>query len=452
MTELPPVGWELGAGPLHRRLADAIEALVLRGELAPGSALPTERELARRATVSRATAAEAYRRLKAAGRIDSRQGRGTWVADPLDVAGRAPAASMGSVLGHPDEAIDLALAAPAADGLVQAVIGSALGGAAAAVIGTGYEPAGSIELRAALGDRPEEVIVTSGAQQAISLVMEELVRPGEVVVVEDATYVGAIDAARRVGARLVAVPTGPEGVEVDALVAAIDRHRPAVVYLNPTHQSPTGSVLPDRARARIVEVAARTSTPVIDDRVLADLAFDADRRPRPLRSFDPGAPIVTVGSLGKVVWAGLRVGWVEAAPSLVRRLVARRVVADLGGDLLGQAVALALLDDLPQLAAARAAQLARRHRTLTVEIGRHLPTWEVAPSRGGTAAWVRVPGVDAEVVAAAAAVHGVHVVAGPLVSPHGGMRDRLRLAVTRPPGQLATAVARLAAAWGDVAG
>ncbi|WP_195210323.1 aminotransferase-like domain-containing protein [Actinomarinicola tropica] len=450
--DLPPAGWERGPGPLHRRLADALEALVLRGELPPGTALPTERELARRAAVSRATAAEAYRRLKASGRIDSRQGRGTWVAGTLAPAGRAPAESMGAVLEHPDGSIDLSLAAPEAGARERTAIGAALDHARGAVAGTGYEPAGSTALRAALADRPDEVLVTSGAQQAIGFVVEELVRPGEVVVVEDVTYVGALDAARRAGARLVAVPTGPGGVDVEALREAVVRHRPALVYLNPTHQSPTGSVLSDRDRAQIVDLAARTGTPVIDDRVLADLPFDDEGRPRPLRSFDPGAPIVTIGSLSKVAWAGLRVGWVRAEPALVRRLVPRRVVADLGGDVLAQAVALALLDEVPRLAAARALDLRRQHRHLTAALVQHLPEWEVAPSRGGTAAWVRLPVADARAVADAAAAHGVHVVAGSLLAPHGDMGDRLRLAVTQPPEVLDEAVARLAAAWSDLPG
>src|SRR5690606_28335545 len=210
---LPPAGWEHGPGPLHRRLADAIEDLVVRGELAPGTRLPTERDLARRAAVSRATAAEAYRRLKAAGRIQGRQGSGTWVAGTPSAAGRigagaSAAEGIAPVLAHAHDPIDLALAAASPSAALRDEIGGILGAAASAVTGAGYEPAGRDDLRAALGGgRPEEVIVPSGAQHGLSLVLEGLVRPGEGVVVEDVTYVGALDAARRVGARLVAVPT-----------------------------------------------------------------------------------------------------------------------------------------------------------------------------------------------------------------------------------------------------
>jgi DNA-binding transcriptional MocR family regulator len=281
----------------------------------------------------------------------------------------------------------------------------------------------------------------------LTLVTEELVRPGDVVVVEDVTYVGALDAARRVGARLVAVPTGADGVDVGALEAAIERHHPALVYLGPTHHSPTGSVLPDAARARIVAAAARARAHVVDDRTLADLAFDATPRPRPLGTFDLGAPVVTIGSLSKSVWAGLRVGWVRADPALVARLVQRRMVHDLGGDLVGQRVALGLLDDVPRLAGRRAATLAVRHRHLAAALAARLPEWEVAPARGGMSAWVRLPAGRATAFARTAATNGVHVVPGPMLSPHGGHDDHLRLSLTQSEAVLDAAVERLAAAW-----
>ncbi|MBK5223495.1 MAG: PLP-dependent aminotransferase family protein [Acidimicrobiia bacterium] len=377
---MPPAGWQDEAGSLHLRLAVSLERLITNGELAPGAALPTERELARRASVSRATAALAYRQLKAAGHIDSRQGRGTWVTAPA--TGRRPTASgISPVLIHPDHAIDLSLAASEPSDELWAVLDDALGRAGGALAGVGYEPAGLPALRAALGGRTDEILVTTGAQQAIALVVDELVSPGDTVVVEDVTYVGALDAARRAGARLVAVPTVVDGVDVDVLVSAVERHAPALVYLNPTHQSPTGSVLPDGARARVVELSIRTGTPVVDDTSLASLGFDDGRRPRPLRSFDPGAPIVTVGSFSKTVWAGLRVGWLRAHPQLVERLVQRRMVADLGGSLVSQAVVLALFEQMPRLASARAAELAARHSHLCAALAAAIPRSGPLPLR-----------------------------------------------------------------------
>lgn len=442
-----PAGWADGRGPLHRLLAAAIEDLIARGELPPGALLPTERGLAAQVGVSRATAAGAYRILKRSGRVDSRQGRGTWVAGAAP--GRASTAEgIAPVLVHPGDVIDLSLAASAPDGLLRSALADAARRAAGRIQGVGYEPSGPEALRDRVSPgRPERVLVTTGAQQAIALLVDELVAPGDVVVVEDVTYVGALDAARRAGARLIAVPTGPEGVDVAALVDAVGRHRPALVYLNPTHQSPWGSVLDDAGRAEIVAFAARTGTVVVDDRTLAELAFDPARRPRPLASFDPAAPVATVGSLSKAVWPGLRVGWVEAAPELVAALASRRMVDDLGGSVLSTSVALEIWDDCPRWTARRAAELAAAHAHLVARLARELPKWEVAPASGGTGAWVRLPGADATLLARAAAERGVHVVAGPTLSAHGHATDRVRLAVTAPVPVLDVAVDRLVAAW-----
>jgi DNA-binding transcriptional MocR family regulator len=442
-----PRGWADGGGSLHRRLADALGHLMARGDLPAGALLPTERDLAEVAGVSRATAAAAYRLLKADGRIDARQGRGTWVRDQGGTRRRA-GEGIAPVLVHPDDAIDLSLAAAAPEPDLQRALADATRAAASDLTGVGYEPAGPTALRASIcPGRPDRVLVTTGAQQALSLVVDELVRPDDVVVIEDVTYIGALDAARRAGARLVAVPTGPSGVDVDALRLAVERHRPALVYLNPTHQSPTGTVLPDAARHEIAALALATATPVIDDRVLADLAYDRGRRPRPMASFEPAAPILTLGSLSKTVWPGLRVGWVEAAPAMIERLVTRRMVDDLGGSVLSAQVALRLWDRRDEWATRRAEALAARHRHLSTLLARDLPEWVVEPTAGGTSLWARLPRGDGVSFGALAAEHGVHLVAGSSLSPHGAARRHLRLSVTVPEAVLDAAVDRIASAW-----
>jgi len=444
---LLPDSWASGRGALHRRLAAALDGMMASGDLPAGSVLPTERNLAATAGVSRATAAAAYRLLKQDGRIESRQGRGTWVSD--DAPGvRAAGDLIAPVLVHPDDAIDLSLAAAAPGPQLSAALAEATRRAAESISGVGYEPAGPEGLRVQIGrGRPERVLVTTGAQQAIALVVEELVAPGDAVVVEDVTYVGMLDAARRIGARVIAVPTGRHGVDVEALRTVVERHRPALVYLNPTHQSPTGSVLADDARNEVVHLALTTATPVIDDRTLADLAFDGRRRPRPLASFDPSAPVVTVGSLSKTIWPGLRVGWVDAAPDLVARLVRRRMVDDLGGSVLSTAVATQMWESLDEWSATRARQLAVQHAHLVDRLGVVLGDWEPAVAHGGTSAWVRLPHGDAASFARVAADHGVHLVAGPALSSHGAAPRHVRLSITVPPSVLDAAVVRLAAAW-----
>lgn len=443
---LLPAGWAEGRGPLHRRLAAALERLIASGELPAGTVLPTERGLADRAGVSRATAAGAYRLLKESGRVQSRQGRGTWVSG--DGGSHSSAEGIAPVLVHPDDVIDLSLAAAAPDAALLDVLTSAAGVAARSIAGVGYEPAGPMALRERIGrGRPDRVLVTTGAQQALSLLVDELVAPGDPVVVEDVTYVGILDVAHRAGARLVSVPTGPRGVDVEALSVAVARHRPALVYLAPTHHSPTGSVLDDAARHAVVQLALATGTPVVDDRTLADLAFDGGPRPRPLASFDSAAPVLTVGSLSKTVWPGLRVGWVDAEPSVVERLIARRMVDDLGGSVLSSSVAVEIWDRVPDLIRSRSSTLAARHRHLVDRLSLVLHEWAVAPAPGGTSAWVELPRGDATTFARAAADHGVHIVPGPALSAHDAGQRHIRLSITPTEMVLDAAVERLAAAW-----
>lgn len=439
-------GWDRGTGPLHRRLSAAIAELVRVGELDEGTVLPTERFLAEALSVSRSTVAHAFRSLKSAGVLDSRQGRGTWVATGPDRWGVIAERIAPLLSDHPGT-VDLALAVPEPVVDLRVTVRSRVGG---------YEPAGLLALResiaahyggAGLATTPDQVLVTSGAQHAISLVMAHLVGPGGTVVVEESTYVGALDAARSLGARIIAVPVDRHGVDVDALVEAVERHQPGLVYLNPTNQTPTGTVLADQRRRRIVRMAMEAGVPVLDDMVLAGLSFGDGGRD-PLAVIDRRAPILTVGSVSKVVWAGLRVGWIRAERQVIEALTARRMVEDLGGSLPSQAAAVGLVRDYARHCADQASVLRARHDHLIGLLRSELPPWEAAPASGGTVLWVRLPdGSDAEVFAAVAEEHEVSVVAGSAVSAHGAARDRLRIAFVAPPAVLDEGVRRLVLAW-----
>jgi DNA-binding transcriptional MocR family regulator len=324
--------------------------------------------------------------------------------------------------------------------------------------GSGYEPAGLPDMRRAIADlysrlglatTPDQVLVTSGAQHALALAFTALVAPGDAVVVEESTYVGALDLAEAAGARVLSVPTDADGVDLDELGHVVDRHRPALLYLNPMHQTPTGTVLSDDRRRAVVALALRTGTPVIDDGTLAAISF-TDSPPVPLAAHDRRAPILTVGSLSKVLWPGLRVGWVRADRSTIEALTARRMVDDLGGSLPAQLASVELVDEYESFAAACAIELRERHDHLVACLRQLLPGWEVTPARGGTVLWPRLPdGVDADSFATLAMSHGVSVVPGPAVSVPGVGGDRLRLAFTAAPEVLDEGVRRLATAWDD---
>jgi DNA-binding transcriptional MocR family regulator len=452
--------WATGAGPLYASLAEALRAAVERGELPEGTVLPPERELARRLHVSRTTVVGAYGALKEDGVLASRQGRGTWVAAPA-VPRHAEVAFSGelysNLLGDRGDLIELTAAAPLATAVVaEEVARLSAEGLTGRVAGVGYLPAGLPELRERIAElhsaqglptRPDEVLVTTGAQQAIGLAIDLLGEAGQAVLVEEATYPGALDLARGAGMRPVGAPLDGGGVVVDALEELMDRVRPRLTYLVPVHQNPTGSILSDGRSRAVAEMSARYRVPVVEDLALRDLRLDERPLPPPIAAHDPEALVVTIGSMSKVFWAGLRVGWIRAPRPMVERLTQLKIRSDLGSDVLSQVVAAAVVPRLHEAAAERRDGLRAGHAALAGALARHLPewTWETPP--GGCILWVRMPDGDAREFAQVAQRFGVTVVPGQVLSAGGGHADRLRVPFVAEEPVLEEAARRLALAW-----
>jgi DNA-binding transcriptional MocR family regulator len=446
--------WTALDGPLHRRLARALRAAVDRAELTAGVALPAERELARTLAVSRGTVAAAYELLKRDGLLDSRQGSGTFVRrHGLPVGVRRAQANVvyRGLMEGPSVGIDLASAVlPAADQVLAAADAVLRHDLPLLVKEGGYAPLGLPELRAAvagwfdghgLPTTAGQVLVTTGVQQALALLADLLVRPGDPVLVESPTHPGALDVLRRVGARLVPL-------RMDAVEEQVARVRPRLVYVVPTFATPDGRVMGEAARRQLAALAEELRVPVVADEVLADLAIDPPPPPPFLAAFaGPDAPLVTVGSASKTFWGGLRVGWLRAPESLVAQLGRMKAIADLGSPLLSQAVTASLLPLAGAAREARRAQLGQGRAALAGALRELLPSWAWRLPAGGASLWVRLPAADARVLAQRAARHGVWFVPGPSFSPTAGHPDHLRLAFVLPPDRLRDGVARLAEAW-----
>jgi DNA-binding transcriptional MocR family regulator len=455
--------WTDGTGPLHERLATALRRVIARGDLPAEALLPTERELARELGVSRTTVVAAYGGLKRTGHLASRQGRGTWIPSSQAAPRSVPGAAITSELfapmldgEHPD-VIDLVAACPDPNPVLREVLGAMDGEALMrGMTGGGYLAAGLPDLRAALAARmsaegvpttAEQVVVTAGGHQALSLAVQLLVPPDGAVPVEDPTYPGFLDILRARGARPVPVAMDRHGVDPDALGAAMARDRPRLAYLVPAFHNPTGAVLSPERGARVVELARRHGVPVVDDQVLRDI-WIAGRRPSPpLASHDPEAPVITVGSLSKTMWGGLRLGWLRAPRSLAERLARTRILADLGGAVPLQAVALALLPHLDRAAAERRAIVAGAADAFCAAMAERLPDWEVPRPEGGATLWVRMPWGDARGFSQFAQRAGVLVLPGPAMAVRGGHEDRLRISLLADPAVLREGAARLEAAW-----
>lgn len=446
--------WSSGRGPLYVLLAARLRTLIDEGELPPGALLPADRVLASALAVGRTTVVAAYERLAVEGRIVRRQGSGTRVAGEETPPTRATtdAPSFLHLLEPRDGVILLACAAPDAPPpeLVEAYE-KTLPQLAATVGDIGYYPMGHPTLRRAIADRfarrgvptaPNQVMVTTGGQQALSLLARALVRPGDRVLVEAPTYPGALEAFREEAAVPRALPVG-----LPNLAAAVAEHSPAFAYVIATYQNPTGAVLPALPRRRLAETAAATGVVLIDDEVPADLGFPGEEPPPPLAAYHD--EVITIGSLSKVVWGGLRIGWVRAPGRVIARLARLRAVHDLGGNVPAQLAAAVLLSDLEPVRRRGAEQRKARHDHLRAELARHLPDWQAPPVPGGQTLWIRLPHGDGPSFAQTALRHGVAVLPGPGLDADGRSEQYIRLHFAVNHEELTEAVRRLATAWQD---
>ncbi len=444
--------WSSGRGPLPVLLSARLRRLIDEGDLPPGEPLPPDRALAAALTVGRSTVVAAYDLLSRDGRIVRRRGSGTRVAghEPAGPRPTTGAPIFLHLLEPRDGVIPLACAAPDAPPPELADAYARIVPRLARTSGDiGYHPAGHLALRSAIAERytargvrtgPERILVTTGAQQALSLLARALLAPGDPVLVESPTYPGALEAFREEGAVLRPLPIGLGG-----FTTAARQHRPAFAYVISAFHNPTGSVLSPLAGRALVKAAAAAGVPLIDDEVLCDLGFPGVPAPLHLASYADA--VISVGSFSKIVWGGLRIGWVRAPEPLVARLARLLAVHGLGGNIPGQLAAAELLPSLTPLFRRRAAEREARHDLLRALLARHLPDWDAPPVRGGQTLWVRLPYGDGTSFAQTALRHRVAILPGSGLDASGRSEDHLRIHYLATPADLTEAVHRLAAAW-----
>jgi len=443
-------GWR-SSGPAYLALAAALRLLVLDGRLPLRTRLPGERELADALGVSRTTASAAYAELRAEGYLASRRGSGSWTRLPAD----RPAAPAPAPPGP--ELIDLTTAAGAApEGALHAALAAATAELPRHLPAPGYHEAGLPELRAVVAERytrrgvptsPEQVFVTAGALHGFALLLRTLAGPGDRVLTDHPSYPAALDAIRAAGARPAPVPLGPAGWDMELLEATLRQAAPRLAYVIADHHNPTGLSLPAADRERLVALARATRTPLVVDEAMAELELDGPAPP-PVAAYDPGGETaISVGSMSKGFWAGLRIGWIRAAPALVHRLVGARASLDLAGPVIEQLVAAELLRGADEILSARRAQLRPRRDALAAALP---PQWRFATPPGGLCLWVELDAPRSTALAAIADRHGVRVAAGPRFGIDGAFERFVRLPYTLPEETLREAAARLAVAWRSV--
>jgi DNA-binding transcriptional MocR family regulator len=452
--------WTRGSGPMLARLAAALEAAVLRGTIPAGTRLPSERELAQRLGISRSTVVAAYDRLKAEGRAHTQRGSGTYAGPPGPLArgGRFSPGHLVSIVDNrdgPRQTVEFTIAAlpgsreiaPAGERLARQL-------ERLSRETPGYLPLGLPVLRREIAraytargvpTEPDQIIVTSGAQQAIALVAQ-LFR-GDRVAMEDPTNPASLDAFRAAGADIVAIAVDADGTDVEELDRLPPARSPAAVYIATTYNNPTGTVLSAARRRRLAEMAARAGWTIVEDETLCDISIHDVEPPPPIAALGSDATVLSIGSACKLFWGGLRIGWVRGEAHVISRIAPLKIVADLGTSLVGQALCAELLPLRDRVRAERRTQLLARHRTLVAALERDLPSWTRNEPRGGSSLWIELPHGDSASFALEAARFGVTLAPGPVFSSAERHARRLRLPFVLDPEVLLSGVERLADAW-----
>ncbi|MFB7379046.1 MocR-like transcription factor YczR [Kitasatospora purpeofusca] len=455
--------------PAYRALAARIRLLVSEGRLPVGARLPAERELALALGLSRTTVATAYEALRAEGYLRSRRGAGSWTAlpegsaPPSDALHPVPPDEQGNIL-------DLGVAAlPAPQPFLSAAAARAVDQLPAYAAGHGHYPTGVPVLREAVARRfterglpttPDQILITIGAMGALHLVRQALLGRGDRVAVEAPSYAHTLQALRLSEARPVPVPLldaspvpGREGGprwDLAEWRRVLGGAAPKAVYVIPDFHNPTGALIDEEQRRELLAAARSAGSVVLVDETTAELGWGVPADvplPRPTAALDRAAQVVTVGSAGKLLWGGLRIGWVRAAPALVRRLATTRVYSDVGAPVLDQLIAAELLaEDLPAVRAHQLTRLRDTAEALTTALREQLPHWRFTVPPGGLSFWVATGGVSGTALARAGERSGVRLAAGNRFGSDGAFEHHIRIPLTVPAPAVPAAVRRLAEA------
>ncbi|MEO3769309.1 PLP-dependent aminotransferase family protein [Micromonospora sp. B9E7] len=444
--------------PDYAALAGAVRGLLADGRLPLGVRLPAERELAEALRISRTTVTAAYRHLRETGHLASRRGAGSWTMLP----GNHRVASTGLWTPLDDrDMIDLGAAAPAAPPQLLTAARAAAEDLPRYLGGAGYHPTGIIELREAVADgytarglptSADQIMVTSGTQHALDLVLRLALAPGGSVLVESPTYPNALAALAGRRARITThgLAADADGWDSDLLLGSLRQTRPKLAYLIPEFQNPTGHLMPAELRERVVAAAHAVGTDLVVDESFVDLPLDGTEVPPPVGVYDRHSRVISIGGMSKPYWGGLRIGWVRASAPQVQRLAAVRVGVDMASPVLDQLVAVHLLAHADAIVTERRVTLAAQRDALLGALAHRLPDWRVTVPRGGVTLWAELDGPVSSALARAAEEVGVRLAPGPRFGLDGTLERFLRLPFTLPAADLVEAVGRIAAVRYDL--
>lgn len=407
-------------GLLYERVASNLEGAISKGVYPIDSRLPSIRKTSEREQVSIATVIEAFARLEERGLIEARPKSGYFVrgqaaADGVPGVSRPPkrpnAVAVASlalefcVVERLSGMVSLGTALPSSETLGIEAFARVFARAVRIHQGqTGkYEATeGAAPLRRVIAHmladngalmREDEVVITNGCQEALSLALKATTRPGDVVAVESPTYFGVLQALEGAGLRVLELPTSPRhGVDLDALERVAERGQVRACILAPNFQNPLGFKMSDAAKERAVEILARHQVPLIEDDVYGVLGI-GNRRPRTAQSFDISGNTIQCGSFSKTVSPAIRLGWMVPGRH-IDEVLRHKFLANISTAKIAQLAMAEYLsgNKFRKTTQAAARTYARRCELLRRTVLRHFPegTRVTAPA-GGFVLWVEMP-------------------------------------------------------------
>jgi DNA-binding transcriptional MocR family regulator len=344
--------------PIFRQVVREIQNLIRTGSLPEGFRLPPERRMAEALGVNRSTIFNAYRELKALGLVDAHVGRGTAVLkapapmpDAIGVPWRQlfresvarshdPIIADLLALTESEDVISFSIGLPAPEMLPLEILGEYT----AELIHEIGPPLllhcpteGHTPLRETLAQwlaargirtRTSDVLVLSGSQQGLDLIARVFIDPGDSIVVEEPTYIGALQSFRMAGAKIIGIPVDGDGMRTDILASVLERERPKLIYTLPTFQNPSGAVMNIDRRRHLLELAARWHVPILEDDPYSELRYEGEPLPA-LRALDENDLVLYLSTFSKALFPGLRIGYLVAPPVVLRQLALAKQVADL---------------------------------------------------------------------------------------------------------------------------
>jgi DNA-binding transcriptional MocR family regulator len=374
--------------PLFRQLHDRMKEMIESGVVAKGSRLPATRELAGQIGLNRTTVSAAYALLESEGLITGHVGRGSFVSAGTVAS---PAASFSrsrpSELLFPLDEFRKSCAEVIASGEAASIL--QLGSP------SGYPPLRRYLLEQARAEgaarESDDILITSGCQQAFDL-LQRTIGQGAVLI-EDPVYPGARNVFERAGVRLVGIPVGHDGMDLEMLERGIARERARFVCVTPNFQNPTGATMPLAARRQLLRITQAAGVAVIENDIYGALAYAGEPIPA-IKRLDETGDTILLRSFSKVAFPGLRVGWVVAPRPLIERLTEAKQWSDLHTDQLSQAVLLRFAES-GRLEQHRERMLVAGRERLHAALeacAAHLPSGaKFTRPRGGMSLWVELP-------------------------------------------------------------